>query len=277
MGGLVLHHKQNLHIHTTYCDGKDQPEAIILEAIKKGFDSIGFSEHSYMSFSSYPNQMTIPKSEEYKAEVRALKSKYKGVIDVFCGLELEMYSDVPTDGFDYLIGSVHYLDFDGNILGFDRGLPETTKYLDDNFGGDGLAFARKYFETVSKLPQKARIDIVGHFDLLTKNNERGHFIDTSLKEYLNYGFDAIHALQGRIPFFEVNTGAIARNYRTESYPQMEFLREFRRCGFGVVITSDCHNKDHLDCCYAEAEKRIAEAGFTTKWILTDNGFAEVPL
>ena len=150
MNGVSRNMKQNLHIHTTYCDGKDQPEAIILEAIKKGFDSIGFSEHSYMSFSSYPNQMTIPKSEEYKAEVRALKSKYKGVIDVFCGLELEMYSDVPADGFDYLIGSVHYLDFDGNILGFDRGLPETTKYLDDNFGGDGLAFARKYFETVSK-------------------------------------------------------------------------------------------------------------------------------
>ena len=40
---LALKHKQNLHIHTTYADGKDKPEEIVVEAINRGFDSIGFS------------------------------------------------------------------------------------------------------------------------------------------------------------------------------------------------------------------------------------------
>ena len=272
-----MKNKQNLHIHTTYADGKDKPEEIVLEAIYRGFDSIGFSEHSYMSFSSYPYQMTLNEMDNYKGEIRQIKSKYKELIDIFCGMEFEMYSDVPTDGFDYLIGSVHYLDFGGNVLGFDRGLGETLDYVNANFGGDGLKFAEKYFETVASLPEKGKFDIIGHFDLITKNNEKGNFIDISSKKYLHSGFEAIHALKLKIPFFEVNTGAISRGYRTSPYPQMEFLKEFHRLGFGVVITSDCHDKNFIDCFYDEAEALISAAGFKSKWILTENGFKEVGL
>ena len=39
-------HLQNLHTHTTYCDGINTPEQIILTAIDKGFGAIGFSGHS---------------------------------------------------------------------------------------------------------------------------------------------------------------------------------------------------------------------------------------
>lgn len=38
-GGVVLDYKQNLHIHTTYADGKDSTEEIVAEAIRKGFHS----------------------------------------------------------------------------------------------------------------------------------------------------------------------------------------------------------------------------------------------
>ena len=272
-----MKNKQNLHIHSTYCDGKDTPEETVIEAIARGFDSIGFSEHSFMKFSSYPYQMTVEAAERYKKEIAALKEKYKGTIDIFCGMELEFYSDVPSDGYDYLIGSVHYLDFDGRILGFDRKLQEALDYVNGNFGGDGLAFAKKYFETVARLPEREKFDIIGHFDLLTKNNEKGGFIDVTSEKYLNYGYEAIAALKGKIPFFEVNTGAISRGYRTAPYPQMEFLKEFYRQGFGVVITSDCHDRNYLDCFYDEAEKLIAAAGFKSKWILTDGGFTEVGL
>ncbi len=268
---------QNLHIHTTYADGKDSPEEIVLKAIEKGFDSIGFSEHTYMDFSDYPYQMTVEEMATYQDEIYTLKEKYKNQIDIFCGLEYELFSDVPTEGFDYLIGSVHYLDFEGDKLGFDRGVEEVRAFVDSNFGGDGLKFAEKYFETLLLLPQKYNFDILGHFDTLTKTNELRRFIDTSSKEYLNYGYEAIHNLKGKIPLFEVNTGAIARGYRTTPYPQMEFLREFKNCGFGVVITSDCHNKEFIDCYYNEAKELLLAAGFKTQFTLTENGFIEEQL
>lgn len=266
---------QNLHIHSTYGDGKDRPEEMIIEAINRGFDSIGFSEHSYMYFSSYPYQMTVEDMQVYKKEIWSLKEKYKNIIKIFCGMEYEMYSEVPTDGFDYLIGSVHYLKFNDKILGFDGRLNTTVAYINDNFDGDGLKFAKKYYETVSTLPDHGNFDIIGHFDLCAKNNEKGCFFDESSKEYIGYGIEAIHALKGKIPLFEVNTGAISRGYRTKPYPQSEFLSEFQKCGFGAIITSDCHDKHHIDCCFEEARQMLIEAGFTTRFVLTDNGFKEV--
>jgi histidinol-phosphatase (PHP family) len=269
-----LKKKQNLHIHTNYSDGKDSPEEIVTEAIRRGFDSIGFSEHTYMPFSSYPHQLTPNDMDKYSSEIRALKLKYRGKLDIFCGLEFEMFSDVPTAGFDYMIGSVHYLDLEGQILGFDHGLAETLEYVNTNFGGDGISFAKKYFETVSSLPEKRNFDILGHFDLVTKNNDVGKFIDTTSKEYLDLGFAAIHALRGKIPFFELNTGAISRGYRTSPYPQIDFLKEFNSLGFGVVITSDCHDKNYLDCHFDEAVELLSAAGFRSKFVLTDHGFEE---
>ena len=272
-----MKNKQNLHTHSTYTDGRDTPEEMILEAVAKGFSGIGFSEHSYMPFSPSKSQLRPEDTEKYRAEIYALKEKYKGQIDIFCGIEFEFNSAMIYHSFDYLIGSVHYLDFGDAILGFDRSLEGVEAYISDNFGGDSLAFAKKYYETMAMLPQKGKFDILGHFDLLTKNNEQGRFIDTTDKKYLNLGFEAIHALKGKIPLFEVNTGAVARGYRTAPYPQMDFMKEFQKCGYGVVITSDCHNKNFLDCYFEDSRLLLQEAGFKTRWILTDDGFKEVKL
>ncbi len=272
-----MENKQNLHIHSTWSDGKNTPRELIEEAIKRGFDSIGFSEHSYMYFSPSFKQFYISDMEPHKQEIRALKEEYRDKIDIFCGLEFEYYSRVPLDGYDYLIGSLHYLDIDGRILGFDRKLDEVQTYVREHFAGDGMAFAEKYFEILCHLPEKGDFDILGHFDVLTKHNEEAGFVDTTDPKYIRMGVEAIHSLKGKIPLFEVNTGAIARGYRTTPYPQMEFLQEFRKCGFGAVISSDCHNKDFLDCHFAESRLLLQEAGFTTRWIFTEAGFKEVQL
>ena len=72
--------KQNLHIHTSYSDGRNAPEEIVLKAIEKGFDSIGFSEHTYMEFSDYPYQMTVEDMPNYRNEILTLKEKYKNCV-----------------------------------------------------------------------------------------------------------------------------------------------------------------------------------------------------
>ena len=269
--------KQNLHTHTTYVDGKDTAEEIVLEAIDKGFDSIGFSEHAHLPYSKHPNQLTAKKAEQYKSEIKSLKRKYGGKIDIFCGLEYDFYSDTDTEGYDYLIGSVHYLDVGENIVTFDAGLSDTLNYIYKYFGGDGMLFAKKYFETVSRLPERCNFDILGHFDLITKNNGEGKFLDTSSAEYIELGFEAIHALKGKIPLFEVNTGAVARGYKSSSYPELRFLKEFGDCGFGAVISSDCHSKSFLDCHFDKAKELLSAAGFRSRYILTDSGFNEVGL
>ena len=64
---------QNLHTHSTYCDGHDTPEETVLRAIELGFDTIGFSGHSHMYFSPLIG-MTPEATEAYKQEIARLKA-----------------------------------------------------------------------------------------------------------------------------------------------------------------------------------------------------------
>lgn len=267
---------QNLHTHTNYCDGKDSPEEMIALALAKGFDSIGFSGHSYMFFS--PSHSMSPKgTEEYKKEITELKNKYDGKIDVFLGLEFEMYSEVDLAGYDYLIGSLHYFKMGEEYVGFDRKADEVKRVIDERFGGDGLAFAKKYYEKICELPTYGNFDILGHFDLITKNLEIAPLFDTESAEYKKAAVEAIDALSGKIPFFEVNTGAIARGYRRSPYPTLDLIKEFKKRGFGAAISSDCHDGNFLDCGFEQARELLRAGGFTERYILTKNGFKAVEI
>ena len=48
------------------------------------------------------------------------------------------------------------------------------------------------------------------------------------------------------PIFEINTGAVARGYRSRPYPCGFLLEEIERLGCPVILSSDCHEKNKLD-------------------------------
>lgn len=267
---------QNLHTHCLYCDGKDSTEEMVLCAIEKGFDSLGFSCHSPMFFSPTAGVSQVG-ILLYRESVALLKKKYEGQIKLFCGLEFEKYSKVPHTDYDYLIASSHYFCIDGQYIGFDRNAQTVKNVIDTYFDGDGMKYAKAYYQELCTLPEYGKFDIIGHFDLITKHCEKENFFDTESKEYRDYALSAAHALKGKIPFFEVNTGAISRKNRTSPYPQKFILKELKALGFGAVISSDCHDKNYLDCGFEDARKLLAECGFDERYILTENGFCAVEL
>lgn len=266
---------QNLHQHCTFCDGKNTPEEVVLGAIEQGFDSIGFSSHSYSPWATaFCPKMTVD-ATEYKNAIRNLKEAYKGKLDIYCGLEVDFMSPCSLEGYDYLIGTVHNLEKEGAPIAFDRGVDVVWSIIHDHFAGDGMAFAKEYYRTLQRLPEKGNFDILGHIDIHTKHIEKHAFFDTRSKEYRNAGMEAIEHLAGKIPYFEMNTGAIGRGYRTVPYPMDFFLPELKRLGYGVVITSDCHNIQHLSTGFDLAEEMLKEAGFREHYILKDGKFIPV--
>lgn len=267
---------QNLHQHTTFCDGKDTPEEVVLAAIEKGFGGIGFSGHCYMEFAKYYS-MSLEKTVEYRQEIARLKEKYSDQIDVFCGLEFDPSCPERPEGYDYIIGSMHGLRFDGVDYEFDGIADHFRKMIDEHFDGDGMAFAKEYFRQLANLPDFADCDIIGHFDLITRHRDSINFFDSESKEYRYAAIEAAEALAGRIPYFEVNTGAIARGYRTTPYPDPFIIKEMKRLGFGVVISSDCHSKHLMDCHFEESKELLRSCGYTQRQILTKDGFIPVPL
>ena len=98
----------DLHMHTTYCDGQDSAEAMVLSAIENGLDYAGISGHSFT-----PHDPSYCMSREgtmrYIEEIRGLKQKYADQITLLLGIELDRYADTDISPYDYLIGSVHYV------------------------------------------------------------------------------------------------------------------------------------------------------------------------
>lgn len=88
------------------------------------------------------HSMSVQGTEDYKKEITLLKEKYKNQIDVFLGLEVDMYYEVDLSGYDYLIGSVHYLLRNGKYVGFDRSAEVVGNVINEHFGGKGMEYAK---------------------------------------------------------------------------------------------------------------------------------------
>lgn len=270
-------YKQSLHTHSTFCDGKNTLEEMVLAALEKGFDSIGFSTHSFVE---EIGQFSMQESDAdaYKAEIARLQQCYGDRIRIFCGMEKDNYTKVSTDGYDYLLGSVHIIRYDGDVLFVDLSADRVREQIQKHFHGDSIAYAKVYFDAVRELPDYGSFDILAHFDLLTKFNEQQpDLIDTDDPAYREAAIRTLESLAGKVKYFEVNTGAIARGYRTTPYPAPFILREMKRLDFGAVISSDCHNCNFLDCGYEDAKRLLKEAGFTEHYVLKDEGFVAIPL
>lgn len=268
---------QNLHTHGIFCDGKNEYEETINRAVELGFNSIGFSGHSHTSFdTSYC--MTPEKTLQYKKRISDLKEKYKGIIDVYCGIEFDMFSDDDTEDYDYSIGSVHYIKCEDKFIEIDPSSPDVLKKIADMyFGGDGNLLAKAYFETVAQLPQYADCDIVGHFDLISKHCENSDVIDVHSHIYKNSAFEAVTAVAEKIKIFEINVGAIARGYRLTPYPAPFLLKRIKELGCGIVISSDCHHISYLNTNFDLGMSLAKECGFDEVLVLTKNGFKGIKI
>ena len=241
------------HVHTTFSDGKNTPEEMVLSAIEKGLHEIGFSDHSYTFFDE---SYCIKKDRiaEYKNETARLKAKYADKIKILCGIEQDFYSAESVDGYDYAIGSVHYVMARGKYFPVDESAEDFVKAVKEGFSGDVYAFIKEYFNTVSRFADRKEINIIGHFDLIAKFNGQRDFFDEKDKRYVSAWQSAADKLIAANKVFEINTGAIANGYKKEPYPA-DVIRDYIKSKGGkFILSSDSHSKDTL--CFGFENYRI---------------------
>ena len=248
----------DFHIHTCFCDGKDTPEDIVIEAISKGMKKIGFSGHSYTSFDEVVC-MSPETTEKYKNEIKKLKEIYKSEIEILCGIEQDYFSDLPAEGFDFVIGSVHYVKHDGKYLPVDHSEKHFVEAVRE-FNGDVYKFAEEYFAEVSDVVNKTGASIIGHFDLISKFNDGNKFFEEDNPRYLNAAQKAVDELLKTEKPFEINTGAISRGYKKLPYPSMKILKYIAAHGGKVILSSDAHSKSNLMYEFEKCEKIAEDLG-----------------
>ena len=279
--------KTNYHTHSQFCDGKESAEAMAQAAIQKGFQILGFSSHAMYPFcDDWHIPVTEGSYEAYRAEIRRLKEACQGRLEILTGFEADyipglcrpdMYDEDSYGQFspDFIIGSVHYVVGDGGFFEADGPLQETRERIAKYFGGDARKAVCAYFASERRMLAESRFTILGHADLVRKQNSRGNARSNDkkasglpplfsededwYKEELEKTADAI-AKAGVI--VEINTGGMARGYMDSSFPSPAFLRLLCERKVPVTVNSDAHRSEHLDFAFEQALQTAREAGYT---------------
>lgn len=260
----------NYHTHSTFCDGKNTPEEIVLAALEKGFSAIGFSGHGYTGFDL---RYCMKDTDSYVAEIRRLKQKYKSEIQIYLGVEEDAFSYTDREKFDYIIGSSHYFCVDGKYYPIDSNHDYFKKCL-ELFEYDVVKMAHTYYSSFYNYIIKRRPDIIGHFDLITKFDEihPAGILDSGEYNAIVEKYTASIADMGCA--FEVNTGAISRGYRTSPYPAENLLHILKKNGAKLILASDSHDIKTLDFGFDSARQYLKDIGFQYVYVLYNNNFVK---
>ena len=255
----------NYHTHSIFCDGNSSLSEIVLYAIDNKFDALGFSGHGYTPFDT---EYCMMDTDGYIDAVNKLKEQYKDKIQIYLGVEEDLFSPVKRDCFDYIIGSSHYLLIDGVYYPVDSGCDAFNKCL-DLFEGDIIHLSHSYYKTLCDYIRQRKPDIVGHFDLITKYDE---ILDIGFKdssEYIRLSKNYIKEALKYDVIFEVNTGAISRGYTKAPYPDEYLLYTIKKYDGRVVLSSDSHSANTLDFYFTETKKLLRDIGFECVYVLCD--------
>ena len=266
--------RSNIHTHGTYSDGRDAPEAMVQAALQKGFHTLGFSEHGHTTYDDY--SMTLPAEAAYRAEITALREKYAGRITLLLGYEHDWLMPPPAESYDYIIESVHFVRAGDGLFPVDETRALLEDVIERHFGGDPYAMCAAYFRTVCGSCASAA-QVLGHMELVMKFNERRDLFDDGDPRYLRAALEAADCAADSGMLVEINTGAIARGYRTQPCPGPAILKRLAARGARIIISSDCHNADLLDCAFDDAQALARACGFKTAWQYRGSVPEEYPL
>jgi histidinol-phosphatase (PHP family) len=290
----------NLHTHTAFCDGSGSPEDFCQAAHAGRFASLGFSAHApIQKRTGHQSSWHLPENRftDYCNAVSACGRAWSAVFPVFLGLEADYIAGAqcPRDfsglGLDYLIGSVHcvvprqfvtalpaftgaaaspefaFFAAAGGMLCVDGSAHDWSRLIDVFFNGDVWSLVDAYWTDVEHMIRSGGFDILGHLDLLKKNNQaslvpRQHLFDEQDPRYHRHITRIAETLAQTKIVVEINTGGINRGKVTEPYPSLSILKILRAHAIPITINSDAHTPQHLCGGYAIAVETARAAGYT---------------
>ncbi|HOO44106.1 MAG TPA: histidinol-phosphatase, partial [Bacillota bacterium] len=210
----------------------------VKEAIKLGFDSIGFSDHA--PWDELIDRSVRMYASDYKTYLHQLKNAiktYKGQIKIYKGLEIEYfngknerYVELLKD-LDYLTLGQHYIEMNGKLVSVYRisSIEELTIYKN----------------TLIKAIKTGYFKFISHPDLFLFSTKEVTQEILDLSEEI-----IIAAKENHVPL-EVNANGIRKGrisihdrilYR---YPREEFWKLVQKHDVPVIISSDAHKPELL--------------------------------
>ncbi len=270
----------NAHTHTTWCDGANTTWEMAEAALQLGFTDLGISSHAQEI--AHPGYGIEVKDEAaYCAEVDEVRKAYEGRLTVLCGIERDTYSPSTYNGFDYVIGSNHYLPpKNGEFQAADLDIDELIAVVNDWYNGNWSEMIRGFYADSLRNVQENKPTIVGHFDLIKKFNKGNLAFDESSPVYKEIALAAMDEVVKTVKSYggivEINMGAYARGLCDAPYPAPFLLHHLAQTNTRVIVTGDSHSAAALNNAFDKASFFLAEAGFKQVVVLKNGVFEDVP-
>jgi histidinol-phosphatase (PHP family) len=220
-------------------------------------DEVGFSEHAYRFqqtegiWPHYWNLRPEVDADQYVALVQEAKDngfpvKLGVEVDFVPGKEEQLETFINQYPWDYVIGSVHFID----EWGFDR--PDQAYLWKQNNVEDAY---QQYFALFSEAANTKMFDIMGHPDVIKVFGYRPK--DCLMDEYLR----CAEILKRADLCFEISTAGL-RKPVGELYPALEFTQVLVQAGVVAMINSDAHRPEDVGHSFDVAYTYAQENGIT---------------
>lgn len=242
-------YRTDYHIHTRHSDGHGAPGEYIPFALKENISELGFSDHLTLTDEQQDWSIQLNKFDRYIEDILSLKNKTKDLkiklgieIDYLPGKEEEIKKYIDSYPFDYVIGSVHYMD-------------GPVDYSPDYYKGKNLrGLFENYFKLIARAAASGLFDIIGHPDLVRIYN---YYPDADIESLYR---ELAAEIKRYDLVIELNTNG--KNKPLNSfYPHPDFLHLFREEGVGICVNSDSHYPSHVGQYFNEAYALLSEAGY----------------
>lgn len=266
-----------------FCDhGEGTLRGVLEAAVAKGFTAYGVTEHAARVEERflYPNERrlgwTIEKVqddfERYARTLFELAEEFSGRLTVLRGFEAEV---VPSDryaelmlgyrerlGFDYMVGSVHYVD--------EMPIDDTAEQFEEAMealGGLELLGIR-YYQTLAEMVGALRPEVVGHFDVIRKLGR--HFGDAATPGIRNAAAEALEAVRDRGCILDLNTAGYRKGLDTP-YPDVWIVERARDMGIPFGFGDDSHGAADVGAGFYEGREYLLRHGIETVTVLRRAG------
>ena len=252
----------DLHVHSTCSiDGASTIEEYAAQAEGLGLAEVGFCEHvdldprdrgcGYLDPERYDREIEVA-----RAAARSVVLRQGVEITYQCKLEAALETWLAGHPWDYVIASVHLLDYaDGWAIISE---PEAMgAYFASHTERQAYS---PYFAELLRAARSGLGDVLGHLDLVKRYGIRqyGPLDPAAFEEEIR---EVLGAAAQRGMGLEINTSGL-RQSPGETYPALVVLRWFRELG-GEILTvgSDAHHADDLGSGIVQAQALAREAGF----------------
>lgn len=202
-----LHIRGDLHMHTTWSDGRDSMDAMVRAGRALGYEYIAITDHSASSAAS--RSLTLDQIHAQRTELRHVANAHPD-IQILHGIELEIFPDGTLDfenhvleDFDIVLASLHdHAGQPGDVL--------TDRYL--------RAMANPFVNVITHPANRSPLDLRGY--------------DLDWERVFDAARDTGTALEidGAPGHLDLD-GALARQAAS--------------AGATLVVDSDCHHSDAL--------------------------------